>query len=210
MRAVLATLVVLAVSGTAAIAAIRPAVLPMQARVFVEQPSQSLAIQFSGRVPGARNGDRVVMLVRDCQSRHFRQVGGTWTVQGGGSGGVPLAGSGSTYQARWRGRPTAPFTFRTRLKPFIWKYNATEFGTWIALAFEDPLVALGGRAVAVQRLTENGWVTIRTLRLRTENVRRFEARFTVATPGLTLRVLAPTPTARPCYNAGASDIVRSG
>jgi len=206
-------------SGTA-VAALRPAVLPMDARVFVDPSSKALAIQFSGRVPAASPGDRVVMLVRDCMSRYFRQVGATtttagggWTVLGGGggtSGGFFLAGSGSTYQARWKGRPTSPFTFRTRIKPFIWKYNPTQFSTWIALGFDDPLVPMGGRTVAVQRLADNGWVTIRTLRLRAQDPRRFEARFTIPTPNLTIRVLASTRTARPCFNSGASDTVRTG
>ena len=215
----LVAVVALVVGGGSALAVVRPAVLPMSANVFVEQPSGSLAIQFSGRVPAARGGDRVVMLVRDCQSRYFRQVGGAtttdggvWMVRGGGSGtaGFPLAGSGSTYQARWKGRPTAPFTFRTRLEPYVFKYNATDFSTWIAIPFGEPLVAIGGRTVALQRLTDNGWATIRTIRLRREELRRFSAHFKVTTPGLTLRVLASARTARPCYNGGASDIVRSG
>lgn len=221
MRRLALAVAILSAGGGTAVAAIRPAVLPMDARVFLEQPSDSLAIQFSGRVPAARGGDRIVMLARDCQSRYFRQVGGTtttdggvWSLKGGGAStnGFFLAGSGATYQARWKGRLTAPFTYRARMKPFVFKYSATQFSTWFAIPFGEQLVPMAGRTVALQRLGDSGWVTIRTLRLRRDpaDIRRFNAQFTVATPNLTLRVLASARTARPCYNGGASDIVRSG
>lgn len=61
----------------------------------------------------------------------------------------------------------------------------------------------------LQHLSDDRWADVRRIRLKTVDARSFEATFTVRTEGLTLRVLLPTRTARPCYNAGVSEIFRS-
>jgi hypothetical protein len=215
MRWCFAVIVVSLVLGGAAFGAILPAVLPMTASVYKDQPSQSFAIRFTGRVPATAGGQSVRLLVRECQSRFSRQIagtqtaiGGTWEIIVGGGIGFPLA-SGSTFQARWNGRTTAPFTWRTRIHPFVTKLASSRFRVTISTGYGMPLQNFARRTVLVQRLNEGKYVRLRPLRLTAVDARTFAATFRIPTAGLTLRVLAPTKTTRPCYNAGASNAFHS-
>ncbi len=213
---VAATLAALLVGVSGALAAVLPAVLPMDGRVYRDEASQSTAIRFVGRVPATAGGQRVTLLVRECQTRFFRQIGGTqtrtggmWETTVGGGYGFPLAPSGSTYQARWKGRTTTPFTWRIRIYPQLTKLGPSRYRVSVYTGYGTPLQNLAGKPVVLQRLAEQRYVNVRTLRLRAVDARTFVATFNVPTPGLTLRVLAPTKTVRPCYNGGVSNTTQS-
>jgi hypothetical protein len=113
---------------------------------YRDQGSQSLAIRFTGRVPASRAAQRVTLLVRECSSRFYRQIGGTtttgggtWEMTAGGGYGFPMAPSGSTYRARWNGRFTVPFAWRTQLVPGVTKLSASRFRVTVYTGYASPL-----------------------------------------------------------------------
>lgn len=190
--------------------ALLPAVLPMETQVYRESASQSLAIRFTGRLPVAAANERVVLRVRECNARFFRQVGGArtgaggmWQMEVGGGYGFPFSPSGSTYVVRWKDRATSPFTWRTRISPGVTKVGARA-RVEVNTGYATPIQNLTGREVILQRLSDGRYVDVRRAKLRALDARRFTATFALGTRGLTMRVLVPTRTARPCYNAGAS------
>ena len=214
-RALVCVVAPAALVGSVASAALLPAVLPMDARIYRDQASQSLAIRFAGRVPASR-AQRVTLLVRECSSRFYRQIGattsigaGTWEMTVGGGYGFPMAPSGSTYRARWNGRFTVPFAWRTQLVPGVTKLSGSRFRVTVYTGYASPLQDLRGRSVILQRLSDGRYVDVRSAVLRLVDARTFTTTFAVPTRGLTLRVLAPTKTTRPCYNAGASAVFQS-
>jgi hypothetical protein len=204
-----------AAAVAAGITALLPAVLPMQARVYKDEGSQSLAIRFTGRLPVARANERVTLVVRECNTRYFRQVGGAlttatggWELTVGGGYGFPFGSSGSTYRVRWKNRMTSPFTWRTRLPVGVTKAGSTVRVS-VYTGYASPLQDLAGRDVVLQRLSDGRFVDVRRRKLRAVDARTFSASFALTTRGLTMRVLLPTKSARPCYNAGVSNVFES-
>jgi hypothetical protein len=216
-RAASITCFLLAVGTTAAVAAVLPAVLPMSVNVYRDQTSQALAIRFSGRMPASATDERVTLLMKTCSSRFYRQIsgtrtraGGTWELTvGGGSGGFGTVESGAAYRARWKDRLTQTFTFRTRLAPGVTRTGPATFRAEIYTGFGTPLVDLGGKSVLLQRLVDGRYLDVRPLRLRLIDARTFRVNFTVTGTGQTMRVLLPTTSARPCYNASASNVFQT-
>jgi hypothetical protein len=91
--------------------------------------------------------------------------------------------------------------------------GATKVGSAVRVevytGYATPLQDLAGREVVLQRLSDGRFVDVRRRKLRAVDARTFTTSFPLATRGLTMRVLLPTKSARPCYNAGASNVFTS-
>jgi hypothetical protein len=208
--------IVLAVSGSgSAAAAFMPDPrLPMAGQFVPTHQGVPAAIRLAGQLPTRAAGERVVILARECNARFDRQVriartfaDGRWQVELGGSYGRPgdWGESGISYRARWKGRWSVPFVFRSRIRPFVHARAANR----VEVRVGAPLtVDLRRKPIVLERGTGDGWVRYRTARLAlAPNTagRYYRATFVLGERGLRLRVLAPLATARPCFNPGASD-----
>ena len=182
--------------------------LTMEGRLYRAPNAQLEVVQLRGTVPNARAGERIEILAKECLYEHYRVVGGTQTFAGGRwETEVPLS-SASSIVARWRGRRTAPFKATPRVQVFL--AHAEGSRQWKAgiSAFFTP-INFNRRFVELQRLSPAGWVRVRRARLHREEFGNYTATFVVRTRGLTMRVLAPGKTTRPCFRPGASEIFRS-
>jgi hypothetical protein len=63
--------------------------------------------------------------------------------------------------------------------------------------------------IRLERLTPNGWVTMRRAKLSRLAGPTYAVRFRAVPRGLRLRSSMSDSSARPCYAAGVSPIVRS-
>ena len=89
-----------------------------------------------------------------------------WEMTVGGGYGFPMAPSGSTYRARWNGRFTVPFAWRTQLVPGVTKLSASRFRVTVYTGYATPLQDLRGRSVILQRLSDGRYVDVRRAALR--------------------------------------------
>lgn len=213
--ALTAAAVVAAIAPAPAVAVFAPEPrLPLSGQFVPSHQGVPSSIRLSGQLPVRAGGQRVVVLARECNVRYDRQVrvaqttaDGRWQVELGGSFGRAgdFGTSGTAYRARWKGRWSVPFVFRSRLRPFVHAHR----GDRVEVRVEAPLtVDLRRKPIVLERGTGAGWTRYRSAPLAlvpNTGGRYYGATFRVAERGLRLRVLAPLETARPCFNAGASE-----
>lgn len=211
MRLLLVAVAATGVGIATAFAAPRP--LPMTWQFFTPSGSNVRAIRLAGRVPTTAAGERVTILAKDCPTGFWRQlritqtlVGGGWEVTLAGPYGKPdeFPTSGRTHRARWRDRWSVPFTYRERLRAGVKKVADGRYRVSVGVPVS---VSLARKPVVLQRATESGWANVRMARLSLvagTGGLVYSTIFVVRQSGLTLRVLVPLKTARPCYNPGAS------
>jgi hypothetical protein len=165
-------------------------------------------VRLTGQVASGNAGERIDVLVKECRSRFFRVVGGAQTTTGGAYEAQVYLDVRGTFVARWRGNKSAGVTATPMLivgavqtpGTRIWKAFVSGWGSGESFA---------GREVVLQRLADSGWVTVQRGKLRREEFSNFSTIFKVPTRGLTMRILAPTKTARPCFRAGVSEVFQS-
>jgi hypothetical protein len=199
-------LLTLPVLGATALAA--PAPITIAAQVVQSTSNGSRMVRLTGQVANGNAGERVDVLVKECRSRFFRVVGGAQTTTGGTYEAQVYLDVRGTYVARWRGS-TSPGVTAT---PMLIVGAVQTPGTRIWKAFVSAWgsgESFGGREVVLQRLADSGWVTVRRGKLRREEFSNFSTVFKIPTRGLTMRILAPAKTARPCFRAGVSEVFQS-
>lgn len=198
---------VAAIAVVAASAAAR--IVTIEAEQFREPgaPWQSASIR--GTAPTAAAGEAVELLVRECGAAAFRQVPGAQVTPAGRWEAKVTLWVRSAYRARWRDQVSPTIDVVPPLRPSVEQKPRRRFvvsvwaGTLAAATFNRKVVEL-------QRLGRAGWVRVQRARLRRgDSLRLFETTFVIRQRGLTMRVLAPEPTARPCYRAGTSTIFTS-
>ena len=219
-------------AATPAPVAIRPratsadAPVTIEVRTYVNSRTGARTKAFSGRIASGAAGELVELLARECGTRFDRLVHGTRTRAGGvwemeippsDPSGVyaypgPI-GSGAAYRARWNRRYSERIVVRYPLPVWVAKTGSNRYLATVSTL--DAMQDVRRRFVELQRLAGGRWVRVRQARLRripaSERVQpyTFGATFVVRTRGLTLRVLAPVRTTRPCYDAGVSETFRS-
>jgi hypothetical protein len=194
--------------AVASAAAAADALVTMEGRIVREPNMQAQSVRLSGTVPSPRAGERIEILAKECLSAYYRQVAGTQTVAGGQwQAEVPLS-SASAIVARWRGRRSAPFKATPRIEVFLAHDEGTRRWTAGVSSFLTP-ANFSRRVVELQRLGPAGWVRVRRARLRRAVFASYSTTFFIPTRGLTMRVLVPDRTARPCFRASTSEIFRS-
>jgi hypothetical protein len=209
-----AALAVLVAGVAAAPAAAPPITMTMDSQRNV---NGILVLTFSGTVPSAKAGQIIYIENRSCAPGSFYRVLGTTHTAAGGSWRAATDGAKGAlfwswkwdvghFRARWRGSYTTPIMFRWPLVSAgitpaqRGRVFSVQINTW------DTRQNLAGKLIDLQRKTAQGdWVRVRRVKFA-RGVRPYDyvARFRVATRGLTLRLLVPEPTARPCYRAGVS------
>ena len=199
-------LLTLPAAATTAFAAAQP--ITIAAQVVQSTSTGACMVRLTGTVSSASAGEPVDILVKDCRSRFFRVVGGAQTTSGGEYQSELYLDVRGEYVARWRGQRSQGVTAIPKVivgavqtpGTRIWKAFIGAYGTGVSFQ---------GREVELQRLAPSGWVRVRRAKLRREDFGNFSAIFKVPTRNLTLRVLAPSKTARPCFAAAASEVFRS-
>jgi hypothetical protein len=208
MRVSALVLAAAAAALLAAGAAGRGSVLTIEASVLREPNSFFRQAWLRGVASQAPSGAAVEILVRECRATAFREAAGarvtpsrTWETR-------LAVWERTEYRARW-GRELSPVV--SVVPPILPAVEARPRGRFdVSLYAESPRSSFAGRPVVLQRLAPGGWVDVRTSTLkRGPDLRTFVTTFVVRTRGLTLRVLAPHATVRPCFRAGASAIFRS-
>jgi hypothetical protein len=182
--------------------------ITIAAQVVQNTNTGARMVRLTGQVANGNAGERVDVLVKDCRSRFFRVVGGAQTTTGGAYEARVYLDVRGTFVSRWRGKRSAGVTAVPMLivgavqtpGTRIWKTVVGAWGTGESFA---------GREVVLQRLADSGWVPVRRARLRREEFGNFSTIFKIPTRGLTMRILAPTKTARPCFRAGVSEVFQS-
>ena len=199
-------LLTLPVLGATALAA--PAPITIAAQVFQSTSNGSRMVKLTGQVANGTAGQRIAVVVTAC---------GGWFCGGGGGAQTPTGGTyeaqvyldvRGTYVARWHGNKSPGVTATPMLivgavqtpGTRIWKAFVSAWGSG---------ESFGGREVVLQRLADSGWVTVRRGKLRREEFSNFSTVFKIPTRGLTMRILAPAKTARPCFHAGVSEVFQS-
>jgi hypothetical protein len=199
-------LLTLPAATATALAAAPP--ITIGAQVVESTSNGARMVRLTGTVSSASSGEPVDILVKDCRSRFFRVVGGAQTTNGGEYQAEIFLDVRGTYVARWHGNRSEGVTATPKVTvgavqtpgTRIWKAFISAWGTG---------VSFHGREVELQRLAPSGWVRVRRAKLHREEFGNFTAIFKVPTRNLTLRVLAPSKTARPCFAPGASEVFRS-
>jgi hypothetical protein len=211
----------LAAPTTAALAAAGDEVT-IRVREYFQQGSMSRQVEVTGTVPSREAGELVEVLIKECGPSHtgYRVVAGTRTLAGGswriatnepstyGAVNFPI---NAYYRARWQGRLSAVVLNQVAVPVLVnWRPRLRRVD--ITVATGQTGQNLRGRQVELQRRVAgtDAWVRVRRARLvRAVRYGEFRTRFAVPTRGLTLRVLVPTETGAPCFQASASQTWRS-
>jgi hypothetical protein len=160
----------------------------------------------SGNVPSREAGQKVEIEAKDCRGSFFRVFGGATTAAGGAWSYDAFIRANTTFRARWKDAASRPILVQRRAAVALERRHPTR--TFLASVW-SPEQNMVGRLIRLERLTQNGWVTMRSAKLRRLAGPTYAARFRAVPRGLQLRSAMSDASARPCYAAGVSPIVRS-
>jgi hypothetical protein len=205
---------------TPAVASIDVGEVTIRVRMFVDRGTMTRKLDVSGTIANPAAGETVNVEAKECGPNHrfYRVVAGTRTVAGGAWDLDPVRAGVQLYtlplnayfRARWRTFVSEPVL--VRLPMFVsasWnpRRRVVNVSVSTGLGGQD----VRGRFVELQRKVEgtDQWLRVRRARLGRGTYegyfgRRFKARFSVPTRGLTLRVFAPDATGAPCFSSGFS------
>jgi hypothetical protein len=182
----------------------------IRATLYRDAGAGTNLLRFSGEVPTAKAGDEVTVLGRDCGSGPDRVVGGTIT----DARGVWLEEDvwplpNGSYRARWNGRLSEPVRVKNLTMHFSVK-KSRGARRWTVGAIGVQGFEWTGRKVVLQRQAATGrWIRLRDARLRQTTPWYFAATFAISGRGLRVRVLFPTATVAPCFEAAATPAWRT-
>ena len=165
----------------------------------------NLTFALAGTVPAGGAGENVRIEAKECRGTFFRTFAGATTENGGVWRYDGFLQVTTEFRARWRDTVSAPIVVRKRMSLSLHKRGN---GVFIAGAV-SPYQSVLGKTIRLERFTQNGWVLMRTAKLRGDSRRYGSARFVVKTKGLQLRSAMDQANTAPCYSAGVSPIVRS-
>jgi hypothetical protein len=202
--------------GTPALAAAADGPIKIVARPYIDHELAPVAVHghmvvVAGTVEGAQPGDDVIIEARRCtRSAPFRLVGAVVpSIDGIFRAQVP-AYAGTFFRARFRNATSATVTVRWPAPLQV--RTGREYGALRAVAritVTDPPQSFSGRLVELQRKVGDRWVLVRRTRLARIAPFRFSAQFVVWVRGMTLRVVVPEASVRPCYARAVSRTLRS-
>lgn len=212
--AVVATLA----SAAAAAPAERVTIL---ARPSVAGPREPPVTVF-GSVDSDKAGEAVVVQAKDCGQRSFNNVGVAYTLEGG-SWSTHLSQSiNRTVRAVWNDNLSAEITIRARARVVLDRLSARRWEVGVGAQTQ-----FWRKRVLIQRFDRRlgTWATLRTVVLTEQFGSQrpnggsppgpgggmwTSAKFTMSIPeGTLLRAFLPLSQARPCYLAGASNLIQT-
>jgi hypothetical protein len=162
-------------------------------------------VALSGSTGTAKAGQTVYVEAKECGATFYRVVASATSGVGGSWTATTAAQVTTTYRARVGRVYSRPATVRKRAVLSLTKLpNGRIF---MVKAFGPQLA---GRTVRIERFTSSGWVLVQRAKLRQSDIFGVaETTVRIRRKGLRLRAFVPLSSARPCFVAGASPIVRS-
>jgi hypothetical protein len=202
--------------GVPALAAAADAPIKIVARPYIDHELAPVAVQgqmvtIAGTVEGALPGDSVIIEARRCAPRAAFHLVGTVapSVEGIFRTRVP-AYAGTFFRARLR-TATSP-TVTVRWPAPLQVTTGREYGALRIVArvnVIDPPQSFAGRPIELQRKVGDRWLLVRRTRLARIAPFRFGGQFVVWVRGMTVRVVLPEASVRPCYARAVSRTLRS-
>jgi hypothetical protein len=198
---------VAAVAAVAALALAMPA-SAAQAPTLEANPAVVGAlgqVALSGTTGSGRAGQTVFVEAKECRASFYRVVAATTSGAGGGWATSAPAQTTTTFRARVGRAYSRPAVVRRRA---VLTLTRLPSGVFQVRAFSG--TGIVGRRIRIERLTASGWVLVQRVKLRQSDIFGLvEATFRIRRRGLQLRAFLPLASAKPCFVAGASNIVRS-
>jgi hypothetical protein len=177
---------------------------------IVAQPSivgiSSLAV-LSGTVPSGAGDQPVRVEAKECGNTYFRLVGGVRSGPGGGWRYEATVFATTSFRVRSKGAVSRPVLVRRRAGVVLTPVPKRIFVARVPWNMREQPMA--GRVVRLERLSERGWVTLATGKLKKVDSYSTQAHFKVVRRGLKLRAVIPRESALPCYAPGVSTVVVS-
>jgi hypothetical protein len=198
----------MALIGAAALLLAVPA-LAAEPPTIAAEPAivgSTFQLVLSGNVPSREAGEKVEIEAKDCRGSFFRVFGGTTTAAGGAWSYDAFIRANTTFRARWKDAASRPILVQRRAAVALERKHPSR--TFLASVW-SPEQNMAGRVIRLERLTSNGWVTMRRGKLSRLAGPTYAVRFRAVARGLQLRSSMSASSARPCYAAGVSPIVRS-
>ena len=198
----------LAVTGLASAA-------PQQQVTIGAQPrdlARDRRLTLYGSIPSPLAKQIVTLQARDCGQSSFHDVAKVPTSVGGRySWEYFYPGITADIRAVWKGQRSAPV--RVRDRAFVELRRGPDGVYRVSVRAKWPFK---GKRAQLQRLTQGGWVTVRSVTLTKSGVPPgvsyvySTGRVSVEVPARTLlRAVFPRAQARPCYLAGYSNMLRA-
>jgi hypothetical protein len=162
-------------------------------------------VALSGTTGTAKAGQTVYVEAKECDATHYRVVAAATS----GAGGSWTASTSALVTTRYRARVgraySRPAVVRKRA---VLALNKLPNGRiFMVKGFGAQLVR---RKVRIERYTASGWVLVQRATFRQSDIFGVvETTVRIRRKGLRLRAFVPLSSARPCFVAGASPIVRS-
>jgi hypothetical protein len=178
-------------------------------------------VEVTGTIASSSAGELVDVQVKECGPRYsFYRLAAQVRTVAGGSWKVVTTRDGidvlnlpipAYYRARWQGNVSAPAVAHAP----IWSNPVRDRRRRVVRALVSTRPTgqnVRGRFVELQRKVPGTDEWVRVRRARLGSVRPpftgpdlFEARFSVRTRGLTMRLFVPPQTGAPCFSAGVSE-----
>jgi hypothetical protein len=167
------------------------------------------AVALSGTGGSGKAGAAVFVEAKECNASFYRVVAGTTTSVGGSwSTNAPVQRT-TTFRARIGGAHSNTVVVRKRAVVALAR-SKTPGGRRLFVASVHSGWDLAGRPIRLERYTASGWVLVAQKKLQRNAVwGETQATFRIRRSGLRLRAYVPLTSARPCFVAAASSIIRS-
>ena len=163
-------------------------------------------VALSGSTGAAKPGTTVYVEAKECRSSFFRVVAATQSGTGGAWATSAPAQITTAYRVRVGRTYSRATLVRKRAVVTLTKLPNGRF--FQVKTFGG--ASLIGHTVRIERLTGNGWVLVQRAKLRQSDIFGVvETTVRIKRPGLRLRAYITMEQARPCYVAGASNMITS-
>ena len=163
-------------------------------------------VALSGTTGSAKAGQTVFVQAKECRASFFRVVAATTSGEGGGWATSAPAQITTTFRARVGRAYSRPAVVRKRAVLSLTKMPGGRI--FLVRAFGGS--TLIGRTIRIERYTASGWVLVQRAKLRRSDIFGVvETTVRIQRTGLQLRAFIPLAAAKPCFVAGASNLIRS-
>jgi hypothetical protein len=163
-------------------------------------------VALSGTTGSAKAGQTVFVQAKECRASFYRVVAATTSGAGGGWATSAPAQMTTTFRARVGRAYSRPALVRKRAVLSLTKMPSGRI--FLVRAFGGS--TLSGRTIRIERHTASGWVLVQRAKLRRSDIFGVvETTVRIRRTGLLLRAFMPLAAAKPCFVAGASNVIRS-
>jgi hypothetical protein len=163
-------------------------------------------VALSGTTGSAKAGQTVFVQAKECGASFFRVVAATTSAAGGGWATSAPAQITTTFRARVGRAYSRPAVVRKRAVLSLTKLPSGRI--FLVRSFGGS--TLIGKTIRIERYTASGWVLVQRATLRRSDIFGVvETTVRIRRAGLLVRAFIPLAEAKPCFVAGASNVIRS-